>query len=93
MKNSDPSQITWSQIKNWWPLLIAAITISATLGGVFVRLGNVENELKEIKASQAAMYNDFKLWRDQLEARVGGHDLSINTLKINQNTVLKKLGL
>ena len=64
--------LTWTQIKDWWPLLVVAIA----LGGVFAQLQQIkENQIEQLT------------WQRSIESRYGQQALQINTLQERQLTL------
>jgi hypothetical protein len=76
--------LTWNQIKNWWPIFGAIISITVYLVANFVDIrGNqqeIETKIDALIAIENRNSEDLKSWQTGVLSRIGKHDLAISLL-------------
>lgn len=77
--------VTWREIKDWWPILLAVVAITSAFFSVSVRLAVVEQGITDIKEAQAQILNKYV----SVEGRYGNLALKVQAAETNINNLEK----
>lgn len=76
--------LTWNQIKNWWPIFGAIISITVYLVANFVdirgRQQDIEEKIDTLISIETKNTEELKGWQTGVLSRIGKHDLAISLL-------------
>lgn len=73
--------LTWRQIKDWWPILVALVSITTLIARIYFKVVQIESSQNETREQIRDLRSEILLWRDQIEARIGSQDIKIAVLE------------
>ena len=78
--------ISWLEIRNWWPIMVAIV-------GIALYLGQMNQKLDNLIAIERETQAEFKPWKAQVEDRMGHSEIANSSAEVRLGFLERKLGV